>query len=232
MEIRNYSDFVTALRKSGFSMSGGATEGIFALIDWSWTAPAPYDTPVRWHTGDIETDPWEWRMRVLDEEDDIAYAKFFFKKTGFITREWYPYFLAVRRGNAEFEQDYMNGKFSRTAKCVYEILRNCDMMPADVIKKEAAAGIETKTAFEKALIELQMKFYITMCGRRHKVNTEGEQYGWASSVFCTVERFWGDDMFERASKISVNEAVEAITEQVFKLNPTADPKKVTKFITG
>ena len=31
---------------------------------------------------DPETDPWEWRIRVLDERDDIAYAKLFYKKSG------------------------------------------------------------------------------------------------------------------------------------------------------
>jgi len=42
--------------------------------------------PVRWHTGDPGTSPWEWRIRVLDERDDIAYPKRFYKKSGYITK--------------------------------------------------------------------------------------------------------------------------------------------------
>lgn len=99
--IQNYNDFVTALLSNGFSVGGGNSEGIYALISWSWDENPPYDTPVRWHTGDPETDPWEWRIRVLDERNDIAYAKLFFNKSGYITKEWYPYFLAVRRGNGQ-----------------------------------------------------------------------------------------------------------------------------------
>lgn len=41
------------------------------MISWNWNETPSYDTPVRWHTGDPETDPWEWRIRVLDERDDI-----------------------------------------------------------------------------------------------------------------------------------------------------------------
>ena len=85
--IYNYTDFVEALLKAGFSMGGGNSDGVFALVPWSWEETPPYDTPVRWHTGDAETDPWEWRMRVLDERGDIAYGKVFFKKSGFITKE-------------------------------------------------------------------------------------------------------------------------------------------------
>ena len=99
-QILNYAGFVEALLQAGFSMGGGNDEGIFALIPWNWEETPPYPTPVRWHTGDAETDPWEWRMRVLDERTDVSYSKVFFKKNGFITRDWAPYFLSARRGKA------------------------------------------------------------------------------------------------------------------------------------
>jgi hypothetical protein len=66
---------------------------------------------------------WEWRMRVLDERDDIAYSKVFFRKAGYITREWYPYFLAVRRKGLTFDETYADGVFSHEAKRIYEVLR-------------------------------------------------------------------------------------------------------------
>ena len=98
-EIKGYGDFVSTLLDVGFSMGGGNSEGIFSVIPWNWKEVPPYETPVSWHTGNPETDPWEWRIRVLDERKDIAYSKLFFKKSGYITKEWAPYFLAVRREN-------------------------------------------------------------------------------------------------------------------------------------
>jgi hypothetical protein len=114
--VRCYDDFVETLLNAGFSMGGGSADGIYAVIDWGWNEQPPYDTPIAWHTDDPETDPWEWRMRVLDERNDIAYAKVFFKKSGFITKEWYPYFLAVRRSGLSFDEAYENGKISHFAK--------------------------------------------------------------------------------------------------------------------
>ena len=61
--IRNFSDFCTELIASGFSMGGGNAKGIYAVIPYDWTEQEAVDSPVKWHTGDPETDPWEWRMR-------------------------------------------------------------------------------------------------------------------------------------------------------------------------
>ncbi|MDR1705655.1 MAG: hypothetical protein LBS19_13355, partial [Clostridiales bacterium] len=101
MELNSFNDFVKILIRAGFSIGGGNNEGIYAVVNHDWTYTPP-GSPIVWHTGDPETDPWEWRVRVLNERSDIAYAKCFFKKSGYITQEFYPYFLALRRGRREF----------------------------------------------------------------------------------------------------------------------------------
>jgi hypothetical protein len=77
-----------------------------------------------------------------------------------------------------------------------------------------------------------MKMYLTMCGRQQKISQKGEEYGWSSTVFCTVESYFGNDVFEKADKIGDREAAEKITEQIYRLNPEANPKKIMKFIKG
>lgn len=230
--IKNYDDFVKRLMDAGFSMGGGNSEGIFSLITWNWNEQPPYDTPVKWHTGDPETDPWEWRMRVLDERSDVAYAKIFFKKSGYITKEWAPFFIAVRRGNMSFEEVYMEGVVSNYAKRIYSVILEHGTLPLHAIKQLAGFGKDDKSQFERALIELQMKMFITMCGRQQKISKKGEEYGWSSTVFCTTESFWGEDVFEKATEVNQNEAIKKITEHIFLLNPKADQKKILKFIKG
>ena len=230
--IQNYNDFISALINAGFSMGGGNNEGIFSLISWNWDESPPYDTPVRWHTGDPETDPWEWRIRVLDEPEDIAYAKLFFRKSGYITREWYPYFLAVRRNVINFEEDYASGKVSYFAKLIYDILLENEVLPLHVIKQIGQFSKEDKSKFDRAITELQMKMYITMCGRKRKISQKGEEYGWSSTVFCPVESYFGPEILEQAAQINKLEATEKITEQIYRLNPLAEAKKIQKFIMG
>lgn len=230
--IKNYSDFVTALLDSGFSMGGGNNDGVFSVIPWNWDEQPPYDTPVRWHTGDSETDPWEWRMRVLEERNDIAYAKLFFKKSGYIAKEWFPYFLTVRRDNMTFSEEYADGAISNHAKRIYEAILENGTLPLHTIKRLTGFGKEEKSQFERALVELQMKMYLTMCGRQQKISQKGEEYGWPSTIFCTTESFWGEDVFERAARIKKDEAFQKITERICVLNPKAEQKKILKFITG
>ena len=232
VEIRDYKGFVEALLDAGFSMGGGNDEGIFSLIPWSWDETPPYDTPVRWHTGNADTDPWEWRMRVLDERKDIAYGKVFFKKSGFYTREWAPYFLAARRGKEEFAGAYEAGTLSHAAKRIYNTILEYGTLPLHAIKQIASFGAEEKSRFDSALTELQMRLFLTMCGRQQKLSQKGEEYGWYSTVFCTTEQFWGEEVFAEAAKIKKADAIEAITKQVLILNPQAEEKKMQKFILG
>lgn len=232
MEIYNYTDFTKELLESGFSMGGGNSNGIFSLITWDYSQLPPYDTPVRWHTGDPETDPWEWRMRVLDERNDIAYAKLFFKKSGYITKAWYPCFLKIRRGNASFAEKYAEGTASHYAKRIYEVLVENEALPLHTLKQLAGFSSEDKAKFDRGLVELQTGMFITMCGRQQKRSKRGEEYGWSSTMFCTTERFFGEEMFEKADTISEQDAVDRITEQIYRLNPDAENKKILKFIRG
>ena len=230
--IQNYNDFVATLLGAGFSMGGGNSEGIFSVIPWSWDETPPYDTAVRWHTGDPETDPWEWRMRVLNERDDIAYAKLFFKKSGYITKEWYPYFFKIRRDGKAFADEYADGSMSYFAKRIYDVIAEHETLPLHAIKQIGGFSKEDAPKFERALVELQMKLYLTICGRRQKLSQKGEEYGWSSTVFCTVEQFFGTDLLEAVDRIGEREAVERITEQIHRLKPSADAKKILKFIKG
>jgi len=230
--IRNYGDFVNALLEAGFSLGGGNDSGIFALIPWSWDEEPPYETPVRWHTGESETDPWEWRMRVLDERNDIAYAKCFFNKSGYITAEWAPYFIAARRGNTNLEEEYEDGVISNHAKRIYGTLLEYGTLPVHAIKQLAGFGKDEKSKFDSALVALQMKMYLTMCGRERKISAKGGEYGWSSTVFCTTESFWGAEVFKKVAKLNQDDAIAEITERVLTLNPSAVSRRIRKFIAG
>jgi hypothetical protein len=232
MALNNFDDFVAALLDAGFSTGSGHAEGVYAVVPFAWDEPPPFRTRVRWHTGDPETDPWEWRIRVLEERNDIAYAKMFFKKSGYITKEWYPYFLAARRKGMDFDEEYARGTIGGCAKRIYGVVRDRGALPLHEMKRLGGFSREEKSRFDAAVIELQMKLYITICGARQKASLAGGEYGWRSTVFRAVETFWDRTVFERAGKISAREAADRITERIYELNPGADAKKVRKFIEG
>ena len=228
--ICNFEDFCRELSECGFSMGGGNAKGIYAVIPYDWTEQENYDSPVKWHTGDPETDPWEWRMRVLEERDDIAYAKVFFRTSGYITKEWYPLFYSVRRKGETFEDAYEDGTVSQTAKLIYEIISEKETALHE-IKQLGDFRREDNSKFDRALIELQMRMFITMCGTAQKVNRYGIAYGWNSTVFTTVEDFWEKRGISLPT-LDPAESQEKIRAQIMKLNPDAKQKKIEKFIKG
>ena len=223
--INNYLDFKAKLYEMGFSFGGGFKEkDVMSVAKF-------YGEGIAWHTGDGETDPWEWRMRVLEEGEDIAYGKVFNKKSGYITKEWYPTFLAVRSPNSIYD-DYYNGTISAEAKGIYEIVEANGRIAFDKIKTEWGFSKERKSIFERAMVELQMRLDITICGRARKISKEGKPYGWPSTVFCTSEDWFGREVFDAASKLNRDACVDKIREQIFSMNPEANPKMVDTFILG
>ncbi len=231
MKILNFSDFCAALSDCGFSLGGGNPKGIFALIPYGWEEQAHLDSPIKWHTGDAETDPWEWRMRVLEERDDIAYAKVFFRTSGYIAKAWYPYFYAVRRNGESFEEAYENGTISQTAKRIYGIVSENGEIALHDIKRIGGFGKEDNAKFERNIVDMQMRMFITVCGSAQKRNKFGEGYGWNSTVFTTPEAFWQKRRVVLPACDPL-ESCEKIMAQVLKLNLEADLKTVNKFIKG
>ena len=95
------------------------------------------------------------------------------------------------------------------------------------LKRECNITKETSGQFDKALTNLQKNLFITMCGRKQKVSNLGKPYGWNSTVFTTVENFWGEDL---TPDMSANAAYEKIKERILVLNPEAREKDIKKFI--
>ena len=225
--VQNYEDFCAELLKSGFSLGGGSDKGIYAVVPFDWTQQ-PEGTAVRWHTGEPDTDPWEWRMRVLEERSDIAYAKVFFRGSGYITEEWYPYFLAARRKGMTFDEAWEAGLVSDLARRIFRAVEENGRVAMHDIKQLAGLSGESSAHIEKAMTDLQMGMFLTICGRQQKLDKFGNAYGWSSTVFCTVEEFWGKN-FDIPEP---EEAAEKIRSRVLQLNPAAQERKIKKFIYG
>ena len=221
-EINCFGDFTAALRKAGLTTGGPNGEGVFTLCDF-------FGPPVRWHTGDPETDPWEWRIRVLEECGDLAYGKIFFQKSGYLSREWYAPLLAVRRGGRTVEELFEDDPAARR---IYGLVRENGPLPLHVIKQLGFFSKEEQPAFERALTRLQGRLFLTMCGREQKRSKAGTEYGWSSTVFCRTEERFGEEAFREAQKLDPEQAYRTLEEHLLQLNPGANRKKLVKFITG
>jgi len=218
MIINTFSDFCSILRNIGFAVSAGNDEGIFNLNRY-------YSDKIRHHTWDPETDPWEWRIRSVTECDDIAYGKVFNFKGGWITKKWYPYFLAVRRNGRDLDEMYSDGLISGMERDVYNVIRESDEIAMHEIKRILNISRELNSKYESALLKLQMNMFITISGETHKTNKFGEPYGWGINVFTPVENFFGD-----IEVIDIDIATDKITERIREINPQAADKNIKRFL--
>ncbi len=223
--IHNFADFCVALRVAGFSVGGGNDEGIFSLNRF-------YGDAVVAHTGDPETDPWEWRIRAVTECHDLAFGKFFFRKSGWISREWMPCFIVVRRGTASCEELYEEGRLSHLEKEIFCSITARGTAALHDIKADIGCSKAVASRFDTALTSLQDKLLMMICGEQQKLSKSGEPYGWPSTCFCTPERFFGPSLSDEVAGLASEEARDRITEQILRINPAADQKKISRFIGG
>ena len=216
--ITNYQDFCTQLRRAGFSMGGDNNEGVFSLS-------AHFGPNIRWHTGDADTDPWAFRMRVLTEENDIGYGKLFFQKGGYMTREWAPCFLALKREGKTFEEIFDEGRMSYLERAICRFVKD----------KEEAAFHEIKSAvgergLEPALAKLQTNMLLTISGQTMRLSKANMPYGWPVNTFRLTEDFWGREIMAKALTIRKEEAAQRIAKRVHELNPDVSKKALDRFL--
>ncbi len=216
--IRCYSDFCARLRQAGFSMGGENGEGIFTLCD-------SFDENLHWHTGDRETDPWIFRMRVLTEESDIGYGKLFLQKGGYHTREWAPCFIAVKRQGQTFEDVYQSGRMSYLERSVCQFV--ADRGEAALHEIKAAVGGK---GLEAALARLQTGMFLTISGQTMRLSKDNVPYGWPVTVFRLTDDFWGSEVMDKANAMPFKEARESITQRVHELNPAVESKALERFL--
>ena len=104
-------------------------------------------------------------------------------------------------------------------------------LPLHDIKTEGGFHREENSRFERALVELQMGMSLTMCGRAQRISRKGEPCGWSSTVFTTVESFW-EERGVALYPVQSDCAYDRIREQILRLNPSAQPRSIDRFIRG
>lgn len=188
--------------------------------------------PEFWWSGDVERDPWEWR-EIIARRGEVAYGKFFDKKAGFISKEWIPYFVNVRRDGYDFDALWEDGKASARQKKIMDLygeeLMNKEYF-SNELKKKAGFGKDGEKGFEGIITGLQMQMYLCTRDFRQRVNKKGEEYGWPVAVYSTPEGLWGYEHVTSAYKEKTEESVKRIAKHVSEIYPIATAKQIKKLI--
>lgn len=182
-----------------------------------------------WWQDDPATDPWAWRQ-VIASDENVAYGKFFDRKAGFVSRDWFPDFANYRRDGYDWEGLYEDGKMKHRNRQIIGALepdgqaRGMEMLSCDLKKKAAVAK-----GFEGALTELQMQTFLIMSGFRQRRNKYGIGYGWHVAALMTPETKWGYEWVNGCGR-KPEESLQRIREHLIRFWPDAPEKDIMKNI--
>lgn len=220
--LETYKDFINAVEALGvLSLYGKFVEGFPKLSNMTLESA--------WHTGDQDTDPWQWKTRAVVDHK-LAFGCLLGGYKGFISRDMYSLFYTACRPENSLEERFENGTVSRAAMGVYELFRKGSVLSTDQIRKEM--GVSKKdgvSQVDRAIVLLQKEFYIAVCGSKCKTGLDGREYGWPSNTYCLVED-WAEDWLAKECMLTREEALEHIMEHCEAWGKEFDRKKLRKIL--
>jgi len=182
-----------------------------------------------WWIDDPARDPWAWRQ-VLAPNDGTAYGKFFDKKAGFVSKEWFSAFANYRRDGYDYEGLYEDGKLNSRGKKILDIFGlNENAEGPGILSFEIKRRAALEKGFEGALTDLQMKTFLIMSDFRQRRNKYGEAYGWHVAELMTPESKWGYDAVSNCGE-KPDESRDRIFEQIRKHWPKASDAELRKIV--
>ncbi|MEQ2455416.1 AlkZ-related protein [Flavonifractor hominis] len=173
-----------------------------------------------WWSGNPEQDPWEWRQ-FMARSGQVAYGKFFGKKAGFISRQWFPHFANWRRDGYDFDSRWDEALASLRQKHIMDQFSARDELYSFELKRLAGFGKEGEKNFDGTVTDLQMGGYLLIRDFRQRLNKKGQPYGWPISVYATPEALWGYKHISSAYSVEPAQSKQLIYEQVRKNFPSA-----------
>lgn len=186
--LNTYEQFIERVDSLGFmAMSGGFLDG-FPTLERETARD-------QWHTGDPETDPWQWKDRAAAEHN-LAFGCLLGGHKGFISRDMYPLFFAACRPQADIHERYEDGTVSQTLLQAYKLFeRGGILSTADIRNRMGVTKKQGASRLDSAIAQLQRQFLITVCGNQRKVSQDGREYGWPANTYCLAER-WARDWLD------------------------------------
>jgi hypothetical protein len=183
-------------------------------------------TDNEWHTGE-DDDPWQWRMRI-ERDHRALFGKFFYGNPGFISINRIADFASIRRNGLVFDELYFDGVLPRECKPIYDAIEDEGVLAVHEIKAVCGFDKSSNAKFESAMKAMQMFMLITINGQKRKFNQHGEEYGWPSNAFSTLETWVGSEV----KYIDYSQAKANILDTMRVYMPKFDEKKADKFIGG
>jgi len=128
---------------------------------------------------------WKWKGPVVTESACV-YGKFFDKKAGFVSREWWPDLCNYRRSK------YPQPEEGSIEDVVLQTLREGGSMITRELRAACGfTGPKMRSRFDAYVTRLQMACRIVTEDFVYPTDRHGREYGWGWSLLTTPEQLLG-----------------------------------------
>ena len=173
--------------------------------------------------------PWEWKPTLL-EMGDVVYGKFFGKKAGYVSLEWFPYFANLRRDGYDFDAGYDDGLYPYSDKAMLETIEFSKVISSMLLKEKGNFRKGGNKGFDTILNRLMMNTYVCIDTFEYKMDKHGNPYGWGIARYTTPERKYGKKVVTKAYREKPETSKAKILDHVMKFFPSTVEKEMEKLI--
>ena len=165
---------------------------------------------------------WKWKGQIVTDMPCL-YGKFFAKKAGFISREWWADFCNYRRSKYPYPKD------DSIEGTILDTLR----MSGNLITRQlrTACGFNGKgmrSKFDGYITRLEMATYIVTEDFVYPRDKHNKEYGWGWSLLNTPEALYGKEACR--TDCPPEESFQRIFGQFKKILPQATENQILKLL--
>ena len=165
---------------------------------------------------------WKWKGPIVTE-GGCVYGKFFDKKAGYISMDWWPDFCNYRR----------NAYPAPAAGSVEETIVLTLREHGSLITRELRAacgftGTKMRSRFDSYVTRLQMACRIVTQDFVYPRDKHGREYGWGWSLLTTPELLLGREACQ--CERTPQESLERMLTHLKRLLPRASEQEIMKLI--
>lgn len=218
MAISSCAQLIAHVKKIGF----------LPLLDsgiWGYSAESIVDSDCRYVVfpdGGWGWPMWKWKGPAVTD-GGLVYGKFFNKKAGFISREWWPDFCNYRRSRHPIPEE------GSIEDSILNILReNGSLITRELRAACGFTGPKMRSKFDGYVTRLQMGCHIVTEDFVYPRDRHNREYGWGWSLLTTPEQLYGKEACQ--CERSPEESLERLWAQFRKIVPEATDAQIKRLI--
>lgn len=165
---------------------------------------------------------WRWKGTIVTE-GGCMYGKFFDKKAGFISKEWWPDFFNYRRSIHPVPQT------DSIEDTILITLREHDSLITRQLRNLCGfTGKGMRSKFDGYVTRLQMGCHIVTEDFVYPRDKHNHEYGWGWSLLTTPEQLYGRDACH--CERSPQESYTLLLEHFQAILPDASDRQIRRLI--